>query len=258
MASFAIALPFFFLLVLFSSLQIEARQRLFFSKVTHNNRNEPEIPVTEDPATPTPTPTYTPTYAPTYTPTYAPAPAPELTLGGAPEEGTLPVPVPAPAPAPMDMESELGYDLYGYADQEMRTPTTIDVQNEIVTQDNGRYENTNLYNDNNEYVTNYKSDRYTNKYINGREGFTNSYYNGNGNRLDGVVEQQGMSDTRFLENGSYYQDDVRNENNDKVNGYQSGRGSTTNEGYFGNSEKPNEFNTMEEYENYQESQGYVP
>lgn len=257
MASFAIALPFFFLLGLFSSLQIEARQRLFFSKVTHNNRNEPEIPVTEDPATPTPTPTYTPTYAPTYTPTYAPAPAPELTLGGAPEEGTLTV-LPAPAPAPMDSESELGYDLYGYADQEMRTPTTIDVQNEIVTQDNGRYENTNLYNDNNEYVTNYKSDRYTNKYINGREGFTNSYYNGNGNRLDGVVEQQGMSDTRFLENGSYYQDDVRNENNDKVNGYQSGRGSTTNEGYFGNSEKPNEFNTMEEYENYQERQEYVP
>nr|XP_011466926.1 PREDICTED: protein E6-like [Fragaria vesca subsp. vesca] len=271
MASFAKALPCFFLLVLFSSLQVEARQRLFFSKITHNNGNEPDIPVTEDPETPTPTPSYTPTYSPLYGPTYAPAPeltvadaplygptyapAPELTVADAPEEGA-PL-APAPAPAPSDSEPELGYELYGSADQE--TPTTMDVQNEVTTQENGRYENTNLYNDNSNYATNYNTDRYTTNYINGREGSTNSYYsNDNGNSVDGF-EQQGMSDTRILENGSYYQDDVvKNKNNDEFNGYQSGRGSTTNEVYFGNNEKPNEFNTMEEYEKYQENQGYVP
>ncbi|XP_062020268.1 protein E6-like [Rosa rugosa] len=256
MTSSAKALPFFFLLVLFSSLQVEARQRLFFSKVTHSNGNGPQIPVTEDPATPTPSyaPTYTPTYSPLYGPTYTPAPAPELTVAESPEGGAPLV----PAPAPFDSEPEFGYELYGSADQE--TPTTIDVQNEVATQENGHYENTNLYNDNSKYATNYNSDGYTTNYINGREGFTNSYYsNGNGNSVDGF-EQQGMSDTRFLENGSYYHqdNDVKNENNDKLNGYQSGRGSTTNEAYFGNSEKPNEFNTMEEFEKYQENQGYVP
>ncbi|GFS41290.1 hypothetical protein Acr_00g0073550 [Actinidia rufa] len=87
---------------------------------------------------------------------------------------------------------------------------------------------------------------------------------------DGYVsEKQGMSDTRFMENGKYYYN-VKNENyyngyeTEKrigSEGYYNGNKENDSEGYY-NGNKENEFDSMEEYERqqgYPESQGeYVP
>jgi hypothetical protein len=84
MATFAKHLTVFLCIVLFTSLQIQARESKFFSKFTHSNANsnnveEPQVPIFEA-STPAPTP----------------APAPE--------EAVL-----APAPAPTFSESENRY-----------------------------------------------------------------------------------------------------------------------------------------------------
>ncbi|PSS16432.1 hypothetical protein CEY00_Acc13867 [Actinidia chinensis var. chinensis] len=92
----------------------------------------------------------------------------------------------------------------------------------------------------------------TNNYYN-TNGYSESYKNGN----DYVSEKQGMSDTRFMENGKYYYN-VKNEN--YYNGYETEK-RIGSEGYY-NGNKENEFDSMEEYERqqgYPESQGeYVP
>lgn len=88
MASFAAKhLSVFLFLVLFTSLEIQARESKFFSKFSHYNVEEPKVSSTEAP-TPGPGPTPGPTPGP------APAPAPEAAL----------------APAPTYFESENGYD----------------------------------------------------------------------------------------------------------------------------------------------------
>ncbi|XP_016649185.1 PREDICTED: GATA zinc finger domain-containing protein 14 [Prunus mume] len=100
-------------------------------------------------------------------------------------------------------------------------------------------------NNNNNYVNGngYKTNYVNNNYINGN-GYTktNNYKGSNGWENREINAQQGMSDTRFLENGRYYHEN-----------YEAGRGSNRN--YVQNT---NEFNTMEEYDKYQERRGYVP
>ncbi|KAE8674269.1 Protein E6 [Hibiscus syriacus] len=71
-------------------------------------------------------------------------------------------------------------------------------------------ENNNYYNGNYEYKKNaYGEAMFTEKGWSTKENNNNNYYNGN-NGYNG--EKQGMSDTRFLENGKYFHD-IRNENN---------------------------------------------
>ncbi|XP_034209236.1 protein E6-like isoform X2 [Prunus dulcis] len=295
MAPFAKSLSFFFLLVLiFSSFfeNIQARESVFFSKVTqyYNNKKNVNEPTISTSIAEVPTP--------------APSPAAE-----APELADVPAPaaeapeladVPAPAPSYLEKEHRHNGALYGLGSGKSpsteETPTTIDGEDEILAEElsgesfdrTGNYESTNLYN-NNGYKTNYvNNNNYVNRngyktnyvnnnnYINGNgytktnnykggytktnnykggNGYTktNNYKGGNGWENREINVQQGMSDTRFLENGRYYQD-VKNEINQNFNeNYEGGRGSTRN--YVENS---NEFNTMEEYDKYQESRGYVP
>ena len=80
--------------------------------------------------------------------------------------------------------------------------------------------------------------------------------NGNGgNNIWDEIKQQGLSDTRSLQNGRY-NFDLKNENNNRFNGYDTARkGSTGNEG---ESEKQNEFDSLEEYEKYLQRRGYLP
>ncbi|CAB4273438.1 unnamed protein product [Prunus armeniaca] len=309
MAPFAKSLSFFFLLVLiFSSFEnTQARESVFFSKVTHYNNNKKNVNE----------PTISTSIA--EVPTPAPSPAAE-----APELADVPAPaaeapeladVPAPAPSYLEKEHRHNGALYGLGSGKSpsteETPTTIDGEDEILAEElsgesfdrTGNHESTNLYNNNgyktnyvnnnnyvngNGYKTNYVNNNNNNNYVNGNGYKTNyvnnnnnNYVNGNGyktnyvnnnNYINGngytkannykgsngwenreINAQQGMSDTRFLENGRYFHD-VKNEINQNFNeNYEAGRGSTRN--YVQNS---NEFNTMEEYDKYQERRGYVP
>ncbi|CAN6572953.1 unnamed protein product [Malus baccata var. baccata] len=255
MASFAKPLPFFFLLVLVCSSFIHiihARQSVSFSKVTHdnNNNNDKNDNYVMEAEAEAPTPAL-----------QVVAEAPEL------------VPTSAPTPSYTERDHGSNSGLYGLGSTNSpstkETPTTItDVEDQILSEElsgesfdhpKGNYESTNLYNkDNINQDTGYTGNSYYVKNYDGRGGY-NRNPPGGGNEIS---EQQGMSDTRFLENGKYYHD-VKNEiKNNNFNGnYESdGRGSTRNdvEGYYGNSHSSNEFNTMEEYDKYQKTQGYVP
>lgn len=90
----------------------------------------------------------------------------------------------------------------------------------------------------------------------------NYYYNGaNGYNKEG---QQGMSDTRYMENGKYYYN-VKGENNYFPNQYQNSRNvNYNNGGYYNNNNVENSYeNSMQSFqnqENFQERQDeqYVP
>lgn len=252
MASFFKPFFLFFLLVLiFSSLQAEARESKFFNKF--KRYIDPKVSISEAPS---------PAVA---EPGIAPVPA---TATSEPEIASSPVV--APTPAPTYSESEYGHGLYGQESSQFPTktpPTTTMFEDELLTEElrgesfETGYPKTNLYSNNgnpnnynnngysssynndNGHATNYNSNGYVNNYnANGGynnykgNGYSNNYYNSNGYQ----TERQGMSDTRFLENGKYYVD-VQNENN--LNGYQ---------GYYGNNKFPNEFNSMGEYEKQEE------
>lgn len=280
MASIGKRLFFFFALVLFSSVQIQARESKFFSKFTHystkNNVNKRSRKL----------------------PVEAPTTAPAL------------------APAPIFTVSENGYDPFGHGSgfhltkgttTTATTPTISTDENELlneeldgVTYESG-YHSSNIY-DNNGYTSNYNNNGYTGNYNNNgyklararyersnqnnNNGYTSndnnngyklaseSYEIGNQNKKNGYIinynkngytnnynnkgyenEQQGMSDTRFMAGGKYYFH-VKSENYYPANGYESGKLSIQNQGYYGNTDNPNEFNTKE-YENqeaYEERQ----
>ncbi|KAF3965018.1 hypothetical protein CMV_010752 [Castanea mollissima] len=207
MTSLAKHLSFFFLLVLFSSLQIQARESRFFSKFTHDNANYnmPALKVSLTAEAPTPTPE----------PTLTPAPVPAI------EPVTAQTPEVTPEPTYSESENGYGYGLYGHGSNQFpptkETPTTT--------------------------TTNFEDENLSEELT----GESNGYQS----------ERQGMSDTRFMENGKYYFE-VQNVNTN-LNGYESGRGTAKNEGYYGNNMYPNEVNTMEEYEKQEESQKeFVP
>ncbi|XP_058773919.1 uncharacterized protein LOC131648150 [Vicia villosa] len=112
-----------------------------------------------------------------------------------------------------------------------------------------------------EYKNNYNSEEYKNNY--NSEDYKNNYNNNNNNNNNygNGYERKGefgMSDTRFMENGKYhYNVNSENVNYNNLNGYESGKGNTENEGYYEKNQHPNEFETMEEYEKQQEAQGYT-
>jgi hypothetical protein len=165
------------------------------------------------------------------------------------------------------------YGLYGGGSNEFpptkETPTTTKFEDEFLTGElSGErfetgYPKTNLYNsnenkenyNNNGYTPNYNNNGY-NSNNNNNNGYTPNYnsngYSNNYNTNGYQTERQGMSDTRFLENGKYYFP-VNNENN-KLNGYETRKENTQNEGYYVNNMYPNEFNSMEEYEKQEENQ----
>ncbi|PON97825.1 Protein E [Trema orientale] len=226
---------FFFVLLLFSAFQVKARESKLFSKVTHNNAIQPSSPKKETPVE-----------------VLTPAPAPETA-----------VPAPSPAPSSGTNERENGYGLYGQEEAyNERFPSTKEipttsggVENELLSEDFPGNEGFEINDDENEAE---RRDRGLDKrkYYSGP--VTKNYYYGN-NGYDQIkpIERQGMSDTRFLDNGRYFRD-VKNENENENNYNKNYR--YYNNGYDQTAERNTryEFDSMEEYEKYQESQGYVP
>lgn len=290
MASFGNQLSFFLLLVLVISPQIQAREGKLFSLFSHfrtiyNVKDPLDKTNAESPALP-PGPTPKPASAPELEPESAPTPAPsaEQEIGS-----TIPS---GPAPEPEFFDSGEGYGLYGRGSYSQYPPTketptaTTTFQNALLNEDVNEesyktgYPKSNFYNNNNEEYNNNHNTReeYRNSYIGGysnnnyneKENYYNNnnnyngkenYYNNNDNYISNGYEEkrEGMSDTRFLENGKYYYHVNSVKENYNLNGYESGRGRTTeNEGYYEKSQYPNEFDTMEEYEKQQEEQGYTP
>lgn len=240
MASLANQVSFLFLLVLFLSPQIQARQNKFFSFFTHfkttHNVEDPQLP-------------------------QSPAPAPEP--AAAPEIESTNIPS-GPAPEPQFLvETGNGYGLYGidssqYSPTKETPKTTLtDFEDELLNEDfndnksyKKGYPQTNFHNNNEVYTKNYNNEENKNSYnsYNGKEFYNNNYER----------KGEGMSDTRFMENGKYYYNvNSENEKYNNVNGYESGRGSTENEGNYEKNQYQNEFETMEEYEKQQEAQGYT-
>ncbi|KAM1241565.1 hypothetical protein ACFX2J_046751 [Malus domestica] len=295
MASFAKPLPFFFLLVLVCSSFIRiihARQSVSFSKVTHddNNNNDKNDNYVMEAEAEAPTPALqVVAEAPELVPT--PAPTPSYTerdhgsnsglygLGSTNSPSTKETPTTITDVEDQILSEELSGESFDHPKGNYESTNLYNKDN--INQDTG-------YTGNSYYVKNYDSrGGYNSNPPSGGNGISeqqgiskqdigytvNSYYVKNFDGRGGynrnppgggneISEQQGMSDTRFLENGKYYHD-VKNEiKNNNFNGnYESdGRGSTRNdvEGYYGNSHSSNEFNTMEEYDRYQKTQGYVP
>ncbi|KAL4363431.1 hypothetical protein GQ457_04G005790 [Hibiscus cannabinus] len=132
-------------------------------------------------------------------------------------------PAPAPEPAFVDNQ-EPYYGLYGHGN----TPTTTSTFGNSLLAEELADEI---------YETGYENNNY------------NNYDGGNNERM-----RLGMSDTRFVEGGKYYYD-VKN-GNYYPNGYEYSSSKEA-EGYYGNTDNSNEFNSMED--EYRERQGgYVP
>ncbi|KAF5732562.1 hypothetical protein HS088_TW17G00091 [Tripterygium wilfordii] len=216
----------FFLILFFSStVQIQARDSFFFSKLTHysiNKHHEKKPKKLIPPLVP-------PTLAPTQTP--APAPAPTTILQSGLDETDL-----------------VNQELSGFSYQSNNNEYKLTGETPLTG-----HENENYNNNNNGYGLNengYESSNYNNN------GYSSNYKSSNNGYYE--MERQGMSDTRSLENGRYYYD-VKNYN---PTGYEGTRNNV--QSYYGNSEQSsNELKSIEEeYQNqeaYQEiPEEYVP
>ncbi|KAF2283484.1 hypothetical protein GH714_010598 [Hevea brasiliensis] len=155
--------------------------------------------------------------------------------------------------------SEIGdHGLYGHGSGLFPPTKETTTENELLNEefDGETYENaiqTSNFNNNNgnyNYNNGYKlaSESHETGNQNNYNGYTgrNSYtsnYNVNNGYLND--QRQGMSDTRFMEGGKYYYN-VKNENSYyPANMYAPRKVSTQNQGYHGNSENQNEFNSIE-------------
>lgn len=260
-----------FVLLLIFSPQINARHASFFSRFMHLSNNV-DVKETKQSI----------------------SNAPGLASALAPEPVEItPATTPAPSPAPEVAVRGEAYGLYGRDDSNRFSETQEKpaVNNQLLDEElfDESYKNTgssktNLYSNYDSNPTNYNnynSYQYrrvddtnrnsdNNGYLNNKRSYSypkvyynNEFYNNrvdNSNGGDEVSERQGMSDTRFLENGKYY-DDVKGEkiSNDDVFDESLEKESTKlGEGYYENNKSPYEFDSMEEYERQEESQGYRP
>ncbi|KAD7117361.1 hypothetical protein E3N88_04629 [Mikania micrantha] len=244
-----------FLLILCSfSHQPYARESKFFTKIIHYLSNSP---ITSEP-------------------TPAPAPAPVLVPGLVPEmQPFLLAPTPAPAPA----EEEYGYGLYGHGSSDssleeyhmsslegFKNETPEDMEDketnggdEFNSKKEDSFEKL-LSNNGNEYSSSmnenngYKPDSYVELNNNDNNNYYKTFTNeksGYNNDNGYMVKQQGLSDTRFLEDGKYSYNVPNNNGNYQENSYEEV--SDNGEGYYRNfknndEESKYEFDTMEEYE----------
>uniref|UniRef100_A0A1J3JXV9 Protein E6 n=1 Tax=Noccaea caerulescens TaxID=107243 RepID=A0A1J3JXV9_NOCCA len=207
MASFVLKSTFCFLVAVFCFIDhsVEAREgKLFFSKFTHFNRpNTKEVALT-------------------------PAPAPGLAetngrLGDGPfgpGSGMVPQtkeswPVSSPT---TDKEFEKLMATFDEEKKKNNLPEEFEEEEESEDSED----------------LNGQKDKYNNN-NNGYTYTTNSNYNDNRRGYGNEKERQGMSDTRFMENGKYFYDTrARNSENTHSRGYER-------------KDHSNEFETMEEY-----------
>ncbi|KAI8551546.1 hypothetical protein RHMOL_Rhmol06G0195300 [Rhododendron molle] len=241
MAHYAKPLSFLLLIWISTSLHVEARERLFFSKVTHtattttNNAMDSESPQLAT--------------APEPAPTAETKPSETSNIGygalhGQESNEFLPTTTKttaattAAAAAPTTTDSTV---VFPYDENEIQT--------EKLSDENYKKEET---------AAGYTDDRDNNNsgYSNNQNTYNANGYTGNYNGRNGYVmsEKLGMSDTRFMEHGKYFYNAESENNYYSANGYGSETGNGNIEGYDnGNGE--NEFDSMEEYER---QQGYYP
>ncbi|KAK4787117.1 hypothetical protein SAY86_010950 [Trapa natans] len=228
---------------------IQARGSKFFSKAVQINSTTMNVKEMKKPESPMPSPED----APADSPVKAPAAGPAI----------FQAPVSAPS------SSEVGYGLYGRGTGSYESKVTVsDVddsfENEMLAEEEldgneSTQKEEYINNNNNENVYSNGYNMYSRK----NNGYSQSY--GSSNGYDNADERQGMSDTRFMENGKYFydtnRDGIRNDQNafeqtdEKQSSYSKpDRGSYESETsrYDPNYSKY-VFNTMEEY--YQ-SMGY--
>ena len=230
-------LSFIFLTFLISSSLIQARESKFFSKFTRDE-NTATIPTTttNNHAT-TPTTTTTNDKETELPEEHAP-------LGKQDEEPSF---IP---------QTGNGHGLYG-RDKNQYSPTT--------TTNNAYDMYANLPGKTS--TEEYSSGSYKYKEFNTDSNNNNNYnYNNNNNNNWSKHEKQGMSDTRFLENGKYYKDSYRNEYqpmSGSYEGFGTSKGvDSTNRYNYGNNDNAYEFNNSKEDPQYQQEgetqDGYIP
>lgn len=280
-----------FLFILFFFVEIQARESQFFSKVTNVNNDAKEtttvvpnkeetltkheqqpvfIPQTQNgyglyghesgqfpPTTTTPTPTTTTSLTNVKAAPYTTIPT-TTTNNNAPFKTVF--------------EDDESLNKYLNSNQNYNYNPNPNPNNNNNNQNNEFYYNNNAYHASQNGL---RDSRLTQ-----RGGYTtlanqNNYNNNNGANSYSNAERQGMSDTRFLENGKYYYD-LNLENNYNPNRYENSRGvdsrnwnyhnnNNNNRGYYGSNNNENSFeynNSMEGYQNeevFQESQDeFVP
>ncbi|KAJ9168802.1 hypothetical protein P3X46_020286 [Hevea brasiliensis] len=177
-------------------------------------------------------------------------------------------------------ENQNGYGLYGQESTQTQFPTTTKLGNAPYTttttyspykETYTKYPSTNTnYFNNNQYNNNAYEEEQQNlgetslherSYTPTTNQNNNYYYNGaNGYKNEG---KQGMSDTRFLENGKYYYDIKGEMSNYYPNQYHNSRNNYDTRGYYNNNNENFYDNSMQSYqnqENFQEAQDeqYVP
>lgn len=184
---------------------------------------------------------------------FGPAPAPsrgdDIEIAPTPSVSGIgnEFPVPVPAPAPESFESDNPYGLYGQEEEDNKELNNEKLHATEYNNNNG-YGNKN-YNRN---ANDDNADGYLNRAYNSM-GYSNRAYNSMGYSN----EKQGMSDTRFLDNGKYYYDPSQGNYNNQNDGgrYESVRESSNEEeGYYGKLSQ-SDLNSMEEYER---QNGYSP
>ncbi|XVE88098.1 hypothetical protein DITRI_Ditri19aG0041100 [Diplodiscus trichospermus] len=240
MASSPKLISFFFLFALFS-MQIHSRE--FFSKIPSVNNNEKET---------TTTTTIPETFVPETRKTSIPN-REEQTFGKEEQEPRF---IP---------ETQNGYGLYGHESGQLppRTTTTTketyepyvtpvryhpdEPYNSIPESSNNNNKNTFYYNKNSHETEqkNLGEARYfTEKGWSTEENRNTNHYNGKNGYNNG--EKQGMSDTRYMENGRYFYD-IKNENNYYPNQFENSRGFASRNEY-----NENRYNNMGRYNQNQE------
>ena len=266
---------FLFTITLLFSMQIHARESQFFSKVTNVNNNDKET-----------TTTTLPNKEEMLTkreqqPVFIPQTENGYGLYGH-ESGQLPPTTTTPTTSLTNVNGGTPYTT---------TPTNAPYKTVFDDEESlNKYLDSNNHNNNNynpNTNTNYNPNTNTNYYYNKnnyqanpngvrdtrltqRGGYTtlanhnnnNNYYNNNNGANMYNAGKQGMSDTRFLENGKYYYD-LNTEVNYNPNRYGNSKAvdsrnwnNNNNRGYYGNNNE-NTFeykNSMEGYQNEEEFQ----
>lgn len=235
-----------FCLLFIGLCQTEARESKFFAKYVHlsksTNNNYVAVPGTvpeQDVSLPS----------------SSPAPAPVTSqISDVPASSPLVADyVPAPAPDQAPLEPSFGYppaplesEMYakGTGDFTSAETTVVDNEEEEFSDEEFSIETPG------KRESNIYSNGYSNSLSNNNGFWTSNHkgYNTNGYYYKSD-QPQGMSDTRFVNNGEFYDNNVEPEN-DGPKGYGSVRQNKNEEGdYYGNNDKSKyEFDSMEEYE----------
>ncbi|KAL4626898.1 hypothetical protein ACB092_05G129300 [Castanea dentata] len=252
MAPSAKFISLLFILTLFFFVQIHARESQFFSKVTNVNNDAQE--------------------------TTTVFPNKEETLT---KHEQQPVFIP---------QTQNGYGLYGHESGQFppTTTTTTPTTTTSLTNVNAAPYTptpTTTTNNNAPFKTVFEDDESLNKYLNSNQNYnynpnpnpnnnnnqnnefyynnnandaSNNYNNNNGANSYSNAEKQGMSDTRFLENGKYYYD-LNLESNYNPNRYENSRGVDSRNWNYHNNNNNNNNRGYQNEEEFQESQDeFVP